>query len=72
MTTTKKVNLNLVGIDSNAFIIMGAFSKQAKKEGWTKEEIDEVMKEAKGGDYDHLLQTFIGVCEPKMEDDDEY
>lgn len=52
-------------------MIMAAFSKQAKKEGWTKEEIDEAMKEAKSGDYDHLLQTFIGVCEPETNEEDE-
>ncbi len=38
---------------------MQAFRQQAKQEGWTKEEIDEVLKEAMSGDYDHLLQTII-------------
>lgn len=55
----KTVNLELVGIDGNAFAIMGAFSKQARKEEWTKEEIDKVIDEASSGDYDHLLQTII-------------
>jgi len=64
MTTTKKVSLNLIGLDSNAFSIMGAFLKQAKKEGWTKDEIDEVMTEAQSGDYNKLLSTFMKVCEP--------
>ena len=57
--TNKKITLNLEGMDGNAFAIMGAFSKQARKEGWSKEEINEVLTEAKKSDYDHLLQTII-------------
>lgn len=53
------VNLDLVGIDGNAMVILASFSRQAKKCGWTKEEIKEVVREAKSGDYDHLLQTII-------------
>jgi len=55
----KKIDLELEGIDGNAFAIMGAFSKQARREGWSKEEIDEVLDEARTGDYDHLLQTIM-------------
>ena len=36
----KKVKLQLVGINGNAFAIMGAFKRQAQKEKWTAEEID--------------------------------
>lgn len=66
-TTIKTVNLELVGIDGNAFAIMGAFQRQARREGWTKDEIEDVMTEAKSGDYDHLLQTFVQHCEPEDE-----
>ncbi len=59
----KKVNLRLVGLDGNAFFLMGAFSKQAKKEGWTKEEINEVLNEATKGDYSHLVSTLSNYCE---------
>ena len=65
MTTTKKVNLDLTGLDGNAFSLMGAFSKQAKREGWTSDEIKEVIDECKRGDYDHLLRTLIGICNPE-------
>ena len=34
---------------------MGAFSRQAKKEGCAKEETDGVLNEARRRDYDHLL-----------------
>jgi hypothetical protein len=58
----KTVNLNLVGVDGNAFSVMGAFSKQAKKEKWSKEEIDTVLQEAMSGDYNHLLTTISNHC----------
>lgn len=58
----KTVKLDLVEINGNAFAIMGAFQQQARREGWTKEEIDLVLDEARSGDYDHLLQTIISYC----------
>lgn len=66
----KTVDLDLVGVNANAFAIMGTFSRQAKREGWTKQEIDLVLDEAKTGDYDHLLATIILHCEPNDEDDE--
>ena len=59
----KKVSLSLVGLNGNAFNLMGKFRQQAKKEGWEKDEIDAVLTEAMSGDYDHLLQTLIAHCE---------
>lgn len=55
----KKVDLDLETTNNNAFALMGAFSRQAKREKWTKEEIDAVLKECQKGDYNHLLQTLI-------------
>jgi len=63
----KTVNLNLIGINGNAYAIMSAFQKQARKEGWTSKEIEAVLKEAKSGDYNHLLATIENHCEPKNE-----
>ena len=60
---TKKIQLDLVGIDGNAYAIMGTFQRQARREGWTKEEIDSVLKEAQSGDYDHLLKTIMAHCD---------
>jgi hypothetical protein len=59
----RTINLDLCGIDGNAFVLMGAFRKQARKEGWDTKEIDIVMTECQSGDYDHLLQTLIAHCE---------
>jgi len=55
----KKINLELLGLNKNAFALIGAFQKQARREDWTAEEIKEVLDEAKNGDYDHLLRTLI-------------
>ncbi len=65
----KTVNLNLIGVNGNAFMVMGVFRRQAKKEGWTQEEIDSVITEAKSGDYNHLLATIENHCEPKYENE---
>lgn len=69
VVVNKKVTLNLVGQDGNAFSLMGVFSRQARREGWTKEEIDSVIKECTSGDYDHLLATLIDHCESTDEED---
>ena len=61
----KTVNLNLVGINGNAYAIIGAFRKQARKENWTAEEIKAVLDEAQSNDYVHLLATIENHCEPK-------
>ena len=58
----KKVKLKLVGLDGNAFALMGAFSRQAKKEGWDKEDIDAVIAECKKSDYSHLVSTLMAHC----------
>lgn len=58
----KKVNLRLVGLDGNAFSIMGAFQNQAEREGWTSDEIKAVLDECMNGDYNHLLATIMKHC----------
>lgn len=51
------VEVELVGQDGNAFAILGAARKAAKRAGVSKEEIDAYLEEAMSGDYNHLLQT---------------
>ena len=65
----KTVNLDLVGVNGNAYVIMGTFKRQALREKWSKEEIDAVLTEAKSSDYDHLLATIVNHCEVIDEDD---
>lgn len=53
----EKPILKLSGYDGNCFSILGRARIAARKAGWTKEEIDKFMDEAKSGDYGDLLQT---------------
>lgn len=57
MSEENKPKLELTSCDGNAFAILGAAQKSAERAGWTKAQIDEFLKEAKSGDYDHVLQT---------------
>ncbi len=63
MEHNKKVNLTLVGLDGNAFAILGAFSRQARKEKWTQSEIDYVKDKAMSGGYENLVSTIAAHCE---------
>lgn len=54
-----KISLDLTTVDGNAFALLGAFRRQAKREEWTEEELTQVTTEAMSGDYDHLLATLL-------------
>ena len=68
----KQVKMNLVGLDGNAFSLMGAFRREALHQGWTEEEIDLVLKECMKGDYDHLLCTLMDHTKEVEEDENEF
>jgi hypothetical protein len=55
----KAVQLELVGLDGNAFAILGAWRRAAKNQGWTLAEITLVIEEATKGDYNHLLAVIM-------------
>lgn len=60
LNNMKKLNFDpMEANDGNAFSILVAFKRHAKQNGWDKESIDNVIKEATSMDYDHLLQTLI-------------
>ena len=61
--TNKKVKMQLVGLDSNAYAIMAAFIRAARKQGWTHEESKAVIDEATSSDYNHLLATIANHVE---------
>lgn len=61
----KTINLQLVGLDGNAFVLMGAFQRQARRERWSQEEIKTVLDEAMTGDYNHLLMVLDIHCQPE-------
>ncbi len=55
MTAKEKLPGGLVGVDGNAFSIMGQFKQDAKRAGWDKAEIKVVIDAAMKGDYNNLL-----------------
>ena len=69
-TPPKTVNLTLVGLDGNAFFLMGAFQRQARKEGWAPEEIKLVLDKCEEGNYDELLCTLMDHCNEVEEEQD--
>lgn len=67
----KKVSLQLLGLDGNAFCLLGAFRRQAKREQWTEDEINAVTKDAMSGNYSHLVATIADHCIDPIGDGEE-
>ena len=59
--TLIRADLSLVGVDGNAFSIMGAVQRALRRAGNTPDDVAAVLAEMRSGDYDHLLQTAIAV-----------
>ena len=58
METNKfNVDVDLVGQDGNAFMVLGICQKAARKAGIEDTKINQFLDEAKQGDCDHLLRT---------------
>lgn len=53
----------LLGIDGNAFSIMGAVRRALRQNGASREYIEAYTKEATSGDYDHLLAASVEYLE---------
>ena len=66
---TKRVKMALVGLDGNAFSLMGAFQKNARHQGWTQAEINAVLDECKTSDYTHLLGVLVEFTTEEDEPD---
>ncbi len=54
-----KPELKLTGESGNAFAILGAAHKTARRAGWPEEQWERVRGDAMSGDYDHLLQVMM-------------
>ena len=57
--TLQHPECSFVGIDGNAFSLMGHWNRCARKAGWDNPSIDEVINEATSGDYHHLIRTLM-------------
>lgn len=53
---------DLVGVDGNAFMIMGFVWKELRRAGNSKEVQDRYLEQATAGDYDHLLQVSMAYA----------
>ena len=52
-----EIEVDLIGLDSNAFSIIASVRKALNRGGAGKDQTDLFVQEATSGDYDHLLQT---------------
>lgn len=64
----KTVNFNLIGQDGNAFVLLGGWQRQARREGCSNEDINKVVDNATSGDYNNLLSTLSAHCKMDSED----
>ena len=53
--TTKKLTIDLTGHQGNAFYLLGTAIKLCKQIGL---DVNAVLKDLKGGDYEHLITRF--------------
>lgn len=58
-TPPQTVKMTLVGLNGNAFSLMGNFKHNAERQGWPKDNIYKVLDECKTGDYDNLIRVLM-------------
>ena len=54
---------DLVGIDGNAFSVMGYVSSAMRRSGYKKEEVDDYLADAQSSDYNHLLSVSVQMVD---------
>ena len=54
---------DLVGVDGNAYSVMGYVQRAMRNENFTKDEINSYLNDAMSDDYDHLLYVSIKMIE---------
>jgi hypothetical protein len=63
MSSKTGIEVELIGRDGNAFMILGTVIKQMKRNKVSQEVIDQYKKEATSGDYDNLLRVTMEYVE---------
>ena len=58
-----KKKYDLVGVDGNAYSIMGYVTRAMRMEGRTKEDIEAYLTLAKSGNYDNLLAVSFAMID---------
>jgi len=64
----RTINFNLIGQDGNAFVLLGGWRRQARREGWSNEDINKVVDNATSGDYNNLISVLSSHCKMDSED----
>ncbi len=59
----ERVVVRLSGRDGNAFVVMGTVRAAMREAGWTPDEVEEATDRMIAGNYDHLIQTVMNLCE---------
>jgi hypothetical protein len=65
-----KAEGTLIGVDSNAFGILGYTEGKLRRAKWPKDDITKVMDIASSGSYENVIVTCMQVLEDNSEDDD--
>ncbi|MFA5558163.1 MAG: hypothetical protein WDA59_01700 [Methanofastidiosum sp.] len=63
MSKYPDVEVELIGQDGNAFLILGKVQKALRRAGVSEEEVKQYYEEATAGDYNHLLRTTMDWVE---------
>lgn len=61
----------LIGIDGNAWSVMGKVRSELQKAGASKEFREEYSTQAMSGDYDHLLAVSVAFLSAEPIDEEE-
>jgi len=54
-----QLSVKLIGVDGNAFSIIGQCKAAMMKAKWPRDKMDAVVNDMMSGDYDHLLQVVL-------------
>ena len=54
---------DLVGVDGNAFAVMGYVSNAMRRSGFTSKERDEYLADAQSDGYNHILAVSMDMVE---------
>lgn len=61
--------INLIGQNGNAWSIMDRARTAMRKHGFSKDLLDQYMREAMSGDYNNLLNITSQYCITELSDD---
>ena len=60
-----EVALDFDRVEGNAYSLLGAFRKAARRQGYPQADIDRVIAEARSGDYGHLVDVLMRNTVPE-------